>query len=341
VHGAVGRGDDAAPAGVGGGAGGEGEQEQGRRNWHATLYGSGRPGGEGGPLDSAPLQHGYAPGADGVRLHYVAAGAAGAPPVVLLHGFPEFWYSWRHQLPALASAGFRALALDLRGYNLSGKPPRVADYRLERLADDVRLFIRGVAGGRAHVVGHDWGGVIAWQLAMRHPDVVERLAILNAPHPAAYLREVRRPRQLFRSWYAFFFQLPWLPEAVFRFNDFQSLRQTFRTDPARAGAFTDDDIELYVTAFYRRQTLTAAMNYYRAAFRGMWRFARDSRPVEAPTLLVWGDGDRYLVPENTLGLEKWVPRLRVERLPNASHWVQHDEPDRVNALLIDWFGGKQ
>src|SRR5579884_3024966 len=151
---------------------------------------------------------------NGVRLHYVEAGRG--PLVVLLHGFPEFWYSWRHQIPALAAAGFRVLAPDLRGYNESDKPPGVAAYGLERVAGDVAALVRHAGERRAAVVGHDWGGGIAWWLAMHRPDVVGRLAVLNAPHPAAFRRELRTPGQLLRSWYVFFFQLPALPEWLFR-----------------------------------------------------------------------------------------------------------------------------
>jgi pimeloyl-ACP methyl ester carboxylesterase len=271
--------------------------------------------------------------ADAVQLHRVEAGRG--PPVVLLHGFPEFSYGWRHQLPALAAAGMRAIAPDLRGYNRSPKPPRVCDYQIENVAADVVALVRRECGGRAHLVGHDWGGVVAWWIAMHHPDVVDRLAILNAPHPAAYLRALRRPAQLLRSWYVLLFQLPWLPEFLFRFDDFEILRRTFRTDPARPGAFTDEDIDRYAQAFSDRRSLTGAMNYYRAAFRaGPRRMAASVRPVEAPTLVIWGDRDRYIVPAAATGVEPWVRNLRVERLPRASHWVQHDEPGRVNELLV-------
>ena len=260
-----------------------------------------------------------------------------ARDVVLLHGFPEFSYSWRHQMPALASAGFRALAPDLRGYGRSPKPPRVADYRIEHLAADVLDLIRRECGGRAHVVGHDWGGVVAWWLAMHHPHAVDKLVILNAPHPAAYFREFRRPAQALRSWYVGYFQLPWLPEFFIRLNDFAALRRLFRTDPARPGAFSEADIDRYVDAFSRPRALTGPINYYRAAVReGPASLARRVRTVEAPTLLIWGERDRYLVPELAAGLEHWVPRVRVERLPGASHWVQHDAPERVNELLIDF-----
>jgi pimeloyl-ACP methyl ester carboxylesterase len=228
----------------------------------------------------------------------------------------------------MAAAGMRALAPDLRGYGRSPKPPRVRDYAINLLAGDVVDLIRRECGGRAHVVGHDWGGVIAWWLAMHHPDAVDRLVILNAPHPATYLRELRRsPAQLLRSWYILYFQLPWLPEWFIRSGDFAALRRLFRGRDAAA----------YVAAFTDRRSLTAAINYYRAAFRaGPASMARAVRPVRAPTLVIWGDRDRYLVPQLADGLEQWVPGVGVERLPSASHWVQHDEPARVNDLLIEF-----
>ena len=260
--------------------------------------------------------------------------------MILLHGFPEFWYGWRHQIPALAAAGLKVVAPDLRGYNLSDKPRRVSDYGMDRLVGDVLALVRQVAGssGRAAVVGHDWGGIIAWRLAMQHPEVVDRLVILNAPHPAAYLRELRRsPAQLMKSWYAFFFQLPWLPEALVRFDDFALLRRGFRLDPSRPSAFTRADVARYVEAFSRPGALTAAINYYRAAFReGPGAMAAAVRRIDVPTLVIWGDGDRYLASELASDLGQWVTHCRVERVPAASHWVQHDEPEVVNRLLLSF-----
>jgi pimeloyl-ACP methyl ester carboxylesterase len=259
-------------------------------------------------------------------------GRLNGPDVVLLHGFPEFSYGWRHQLPALAAAGFRTLAPDLRGYGRSPKPPAVRDYRIDCLASDVLDLIRRECGGRAHVVGHDWGGVIAWWLAMHHPQAVDRLVVLNAPHPAAYFRELRRPAQLLRSWYVLFFQLPWLPELAIRFDDFAALRRLFTVE-ARFGA---DEVRRYLDAFADRKSLTGAVSYYRAAFREGQASLRRVRRIAAPTLLIWGERDRYLVPRLTHGLEQWVPNLRVERLPGATHWVQHDAPAKVNELMIEF-----
>jgi pimeloyl-ACP methyl ester carboxylesterase len=283
--------------------------------------------------DEAAWTHRWA-AVNGVRLHYVEAGSG--PVVVLLHGFPEFWYSWRAQIAALAAAGFRVLALDMRGYNESDKPPGVENYRLEKLTADVAGLIRQAGAECAHVVGHDWGGAVAWAVAMHRPEVVRRLAVLNAPHPAAYQRELRRPGQLLRSWYVLFFQVPWVPEWLLSAGDYALLERALRREPLSPGAFTDVDIQRYKEALARPGALTATISYYRAAFRHSLTIQRSLRPIAAPTLLVWGEQDRYLVPRLTEGLESWVPRLRVERL-RASHWVQKDASEEVNRLLIDFF----
>ncbi|HQR44579.1 MAG TPA: alpha/beta hydrolase [Thermoanaerobaculia bacterium] len=274
--------------------------------------------------------------ANGVRLHVAEAGTG--PLVLLLHGFPEFWYAWRHQLPALAAAGFRAVAPDLRGYNLSEKPPGIASYAVEKLAADVAALVTALGEESAFVVGHDWGGALAWYLPLLHPGRVRRLAILNAPHPAAFRRELKRSAaQRKRSSYILFFQLPWLPERAIRKDDFGQLAKMLRRDPVRAGAFSADDVARYQEALSRPGALTAALNWYRAALRHPPRLPRERRTIDVPTLVVWGGKDRYLGPALAEGLERWVPDLVVERLPDASHWVPADAPERVNELLIRFF----
>jgi epoxide hydrolase 4 len=273
---------------------------------------------------------------NGVRLHYVEPGTG--PLVVLLHGFPEFWYAWRRQIPACVAAGYRVIAPDLRGYNWSSKPGGVLSYTIDKLTRDVAELIRSCGQGAAALVaGHDWGGVIGWYLPLFHPECLERLAILNAPHPALFPSELRRPDQLRRSWYILFFQIPWLPELWLRWRSRTILARLLQTDPVRSDAFSAEDIAHYQKAFDQPGVPAAAVNYYRASFRQLLR--RPRLPIgcsDTPTLLIWGERDRFLNPHLCEGLDPWVRRLRTERLPEASHWVMADEPERVNALLVEF-----
>lgn len=269
-----------------------------------------------------------------VRLHWVEAGEG--PPVLLLHGFPEFWYEWRHQLPAVAAMGFRAVAPDLRGYNLSEKPAGVESYRIEKLVDDVQGLIRHLGVERAHVVGHDWGGLVTWWLAMLAPERVDRLVVINAPHPDAFRRELMTPDQMLRSWYAAAFQVPVLPEAAFRANDFAILERIFRASTVTPGAFTDEDIRRYREAAARPGAISAMINYYRAAARYP---SPPTQTITRPTLLIWGEQDQALTSRLAEGLDAWVPGIRVERIPGVSHWVPAEAPDRVNALLAEFLAG--
>jgi pimeloyl-ACP methyl ester carboxylesterase len=270
-----------------------------------------------------------------VGLHVVEAGDG--PPIVLLHGFPEFWYSWRRQLPALAAGSFKAIAPDLRGFNRSDRPPGVHSYRQSALVADVAGLIEQLAGGQADVIGHDWGGVVAWRLVAMRPELVHRLVVMNAALPAAYARELRRsPAQWLRSWYAFMFQLPWLPEFACRRNNFAALEQAWRTQPVHPGAFTPDDIAEYKHAFSGPDALTGPLNYYRAAFRHRQDMFGPPQQIAAPTMLIWGERDPFATLQLITGLEEWIPQIRIERIPDASHWVQNDVPDRVNELLLDF-----
>jgi pimeloyl-ACP methyl ester carboxylesterase len=290
------------------------------------------------------VHHRYAM-VNGLRIHYVEAEPhAGtvkgkARLCCALHGFPEFWYSWRHQIPALAAAGFHVIAPDLRGYNLTDKPKGVNAYRLELLLGDVTGLIEHAGKRHAVVVGHDWGGAIAWALAMCRPEYVHKLVVLNAPHPAAFVRELRRPGQWLRSWYILFFQLPLLPEWVLRAGNYARLERTLRRQPVHRGAFTDEDIRRYKEALERPGALTAALNYYRAALRRPSIATRDVRPIQAPTLLMWGVHDRYLGVGLTEGLSRWVRNIRIERIQDASHWLQCDTPGRVNELMVEFLQG--
>ena len=268
-----------------------------------------------------------------VRLHVAFAGSG--PPVVLLHGFPEFWFSWRHQLPALAAAGLRVAAPDLRGYNESDKPRGLSAYRVERLVADIAGLVRHMGGEPVTLVGHDWGAALAWEVAMRHPELVERLAILNVPHPLRMLRGLRNWRQLKKSWYMFFFLLPRLPERWLLADGARRLRAMLRRDPVREGAFPEQDVARYVAAIQQPGAATASINYYRAALR-RWPGAatKGLARIELPVLVLWGERDRYLGAELAEPPAEWVPDARVVRIPDASHWVQVDRPERVNELLL-------
>ncbi|MFM2004894.1 MAG: hypothetical protein RLZZ09_549 [Pseudomonadota bacterium] len=287
----------------------------------------------GSPFQTAS-PHRYAT-VNGVRLHYVEYGKG--PLIVLLHGFPECWYAWRYQLPALAEAGYRVVAPDLRGYNLSDKPKGVAAYRLECLVGDVKALIQALGEDSAVVVGHDWGGVIAWQLAMTDPQAINKLIILNAPHPQRYLEALKTPGQLLRSWYVLFFQLPWLPELLIRGFGFAGLRQRLLNEPVHADAFDETSVKVYQQALAHPGALTAALNYYRAGFRSLLKGLRQPvLPIEIPTLVIWGEQDRYLGMDLLEGLEPWVKDLTVERIADASHWVQSEVPERVNERMLQF-----
>jgi pimeloyl-ACP methyl ester carboxylesterase len=267
-----------------------------------------------------------------VTLHYMEAGYG--PLLVLLHGFPEFWFSWRLQIVPLVAAGFRVVAPDLRGYNLSSRPAGVEAYSADRLAADVRGLIRELGADSATLVGHDWGGTVAWATAMIHPEVVNRLVILNAAHPRRLQQGLRNPNQLRKVWYFFFFQLPGLPEPIVRAGRWRFFRRYQRD--ARP-PYTPEDTERYVESWSQPGAAIAIINYYRAAVRGSKQAQAQLRPIQAPTLVIWGQRDRYLGPNLAEPDTDDVPNLdRVERLPDASHWVHHDEAERVTRLLIDF-----
>ncbi|HEX9289200.1 MAG TPA: alpha/beta hydrolase [Anaeromyxobacteraceae bacterium] len=288
-----------------------------------------------------------------VTLHVVEAGRG--PLVVLLHGFPEFWWSWRHQLPALAAAGFRAIAVDMRGCGLSGRPRGVAAYSVARLAADVEALLSALGVERAAaVVGHDWGGIVGYRFAARYPQRLERLVVLNAPHPAAMARGMLRNAQALRSAYMLALMIPALPERVLAARDGALLRRALRA--MRAAPVADDEIEPYVEAARQADWLRGGLDVYRAMARAILaraplagrllapaRRAPDrapSRRIEVPVLVIWGEEDPFLAPHLAAPPATLVPNARVERVPGASHDVMLDAPERVNALLLELLRGR-
>ena len=235
------------------------------------------------------VREGYADVGD-VTLHYVEAGDG--PLIVLLHGFPEFWFGWRLQIAPLAATGFRVVAPDLRGYNLSSRPDGVEAYTADRLADDIVGLVRERGAESALLVGHDWGGTVAWTMAMNHPEVVDRLAILNAAHPRRLQQGLHNPNQLRKSWYFFFFAIQGLPEEVVHARNWHFFRHFLQE--ARP-PYTDEEIERYVEAWSQPGAATAMINYYRASVRQSPKQAEAQlRPISAPTLVIWGEDDQYL-----------------------------------------------
>jgi epoxide hydrolase 4 len=277
---------------------------------------------------------------DGLRLHVAEAGAG--PAVVLLHGFPDFWFTWRHQIPALVEAGFRVLAPDLRGYAGTEAPRGVRPYRLERLVADVVGLIAAAGEERVVLVGHDWGGEVAWTTAALHPERVSRLAVCNMPHPQRFRQALRTRRQLGRSWYIGLFQLPVVPELLFGLGRGWGLRRVLRDGTLDAGAFTDADLDRYVEALLVRGSLTGPLNYYRAAVR---RALRGDEVLEAgarvscPVLVLWGEQDLALTPGLAEPPPALVPDVRVVRYPDAGHWVHLDAPGPVSEQLVAFAAG--
>ncbi|SRR5579883_1146456 len=269
---------------------------------------------------------------NGIKLHYVTQGEG--PLMLMLHGFPEFWYSWRYQIPEFAH-DHKVVALDLRGYNDSDKPEAQSAYVMAEFIQDVKGVIEGLGYDRCVLVGHDWGGAIAWSFAYAYPALVDRLIILNLPHPAKFFEGLRTPQQLLRSAYIFFFQLPILPELLIQLNDFWFLESAFRGMAVDQTTFSDEDLEAYKNAFAKRNALTAVLNYYRNLF-SQDLTTRDWGILTVPTLLIWGEADTAFGKELTYGTEKYVQNFRIRYIPNCSHWVQQEQPLLVNELMREF-----
>jgi pimeloyl-ACP methyl ester carboxylesterase len=269
----------------------------------------------------------------GVTLNVAEAGPEDGVPVILLHGFPEFWFGWRHQIGALADAGYRVIVPDQRGYNTSDKPKGIAAYDVDRLADDVAALAKHYTDQPIFLVGHDWGAVAAWWTTTRHPALVRKLAVLNCPHPAIWRDAMKSvPAQRRASWYVAAFQIPWLPEALMRARNFDALCTAIRESKAPV---SEEEIARYRAAWGQPGALTAMVNWYRAVLR------HDFRPIPAgsiktPVRIVWGEQDRYALPALAELSKALCADAELTYVPEATHWVAADAAAKVNAMLLEF-----
>jgi pimeloyl-ACP methyl ester carboxylesterase len=270
-----------------------------------------------------------------IVIHAVAAGPSDGPPLILLHGFPEFWYGWRHQIEPLARAGFRVVVPDQRGYNTSSKPSDVKSYALSAVSLDILAIADQLNWPRFHVCGHDWGAAVGWYLALHYPGRLTRLAILNVPHPAVMMHAVMTNlRQMLRSWYMLFFQIPWLPEALFASRQMRGVKDSLLRS-SRPGAFQEAELDRYQAAWGQTRSISGMLNWYRAVFR--YRPAVPEGKVKVPTRILWGRKDKFVLPELAEESIRRCLNGELFMFDEATHWIQHEEPKRVNELLISFF----
>ena len=282
-----------------------------------------------------PYESGYIR-TNGIRLHVVSAGPTDGKPVMLLHGFPEFWYGWRRQIPALAQAGFRVIVPDQRGYNLSDVPKGVKAYALPQLGADVLGLLDHFGIDKVNLVGHDWGALVAWGVALAFPERVERLGILNVPHPLAMLRLLSRsPRQWLKSWYVGYFQIPGLADRQLAWNHFALVAKSM-TGSAASQTFSPADMDAYRQAWATSGGLSGMLNWYRALVRYRPAFPAQVR-LRMPVLIQWGRRDAFLSPRLATDSLALCDDGRLVFYEQASHWVQHEAASAVNRQLIEFF----
>ena len=289
------------------------------------------------------FEHKYAD-VNNIRLHYVVAGKGKL--IMFLHGFPEFWYEWKNQLTEFGR-DHQAVAPDMRGYNLSSKPADVAQYRIKYLIEDVRALVEHLGYKKFILVAHDWGGGVAWPFAIRHPEYLDKLIIINAPHPVTFVRELRdNPAQQKASQYILVHRTP-EAEGILARDNYAVFVSSLLKDGMRDGYFTEEDRKAYIEAWSQPGALTGGLNYYRAAHLGSFTGESDdslsANPslfmVNVPTLVIWGEKDRWLLTGNLEGLEKYVPNLTIKRIPDGSHWVIHEKPALVNSYIREFIEG--
>lgn len=276
--------------------------------------------------------------ANGLRFEVAEAGTTDGDNLALcLHGFPELNFSWRHQMPVLAELGYRVWAPNQRGYGKTSRPAGVEAYAIPNLVADAAALVDASGAKSVTLIGHDWGAAVAWFFAIQQARPLERLVIMNVPHPACFARELRTWKQLKKSWYMFFFQVPRLPEAVLTANDAHAVRQAFVGSAIDKSRFPPADLDIYARAAREPGAMTAMLNWYRAArAKGVAGGPSGYRTIETPTLMVWGEQDVAIDIATLDGTDRYVRDLTIERLPNVSHWVQQEAPERVNDILRQW-----
>jgi pimeloyl-ACP methyl ester carboxylesterase len=294
------------------------------------------------------FKHDYAE-VNGVRLHYVSSGSEKGKLVMFVHGFPEFWYEWKNQLAEFGK-DFYAVAPDMRGYNLSSKPAELDQYQVKYLIEDIRALAEKLGHKKFILVAHDWGGACAWALALAHPESIEKLIIINAPHPAVFQRELRdNPAQQKASQYMLMFRSP-QAEQLLSANNYAALVEAVMGEGLKQGHFNEEDKQAYIEAWSQPGALTGGLNYYRAARVGpptadnkeAVNFAANlsAMVVKVPTLVIWGEKDTALLTGNLEGLDKFVTDLTIKRIPDGTHWVIHEKPKIVNSYIREFITKK-
>ena len=272
---------------------------------------------------------------NGVRLHVMESGQADGPMVLFLHGFPEFWYAWRKQLPFFAQKDFFAVAPDQRGYNLSDKPEGIASYGINELAKDIAGLIDAYGRKQVYLVGHDWGASVAWWVAIRYPELIKKLVILNVPHPKVMARNVfKNTEQMKRSWYIFFFQIPGAVEKLAAETDYEWVLEMIKTS-ANSGAFTPAELEEYRKAFKKPGAFTAMVNWYRAMIQTEQEAPADF-DVSMPMLLMWGEEDISMLSQMADESMAYCKQGKLIKMPGVSHWIQHEQAEKVNSLIEEF-----
>lgn len=272
---------------------------------------------------------------NGVTLHVVTAGPKDGEPVILLHGFPEFWYGWKHQIPALAAAGYRVIVPDQRGYNLSDKPKGLDHYVIYKLVDDIVALAEALGYSTVNLVGHDWGAIVAWSLGILYPDKIRKLTIMNVPHPVVFQRTLRSSiSQLLKSWYVFSFQVPAVSEWMMSWGDYSFAANMIKRT-GKPTTFSDADLEHYKTAWRNPGAMTSMINWYRAYLQKPPTRPENVR-LPMPTLMIWGAKDQFLSAQMAQPSIELCDNGKLVMIDDATHWVQHDAADQVNSLLLEF-----